>query len=104
MKRFYSSEYVDDCRGEWLRCAKITVQKNNLPKNEFSTAIISALERGCGNGRNILVDGPANCGKTFIFKPLQKIFHAFSNPSKNSFEWVGVEQAESIFLNYFLLQ
>ena len=27
--------------------------------------------------------------KTFILKPLQKIFHTFSNPSTNSFSWVG---------------
>ena len=27
-----------------------------------------------------MIVGPANCVKTFILKPLQKIFHAFSNP------------------------
>ena len=80
-----------------FRCAKITLQKDNVPKNEFSTAIVSALEHGCGKGRNILIVGPANCGKTFILKPLQKIFHTFSNRSTNSFAWVGVEQAEIIF-------
>ena len=72
-----------------------------MPKTVFSTAIISALEHGHGKGRNILIVGPANCGKTFILKPLQKIFHAFSNPSVKSFAWVGVEQAEIIFLNDF---
>ena len=97
LKSFCSSECLDGCGGEWLRCAKITLQKNNLPKNKFSTAIISALEHGRGKGRNILIVGPANCGKTFILKPLQKIFHTFSNRSTNSFAWVGVEQAEIIF-------
>ena len=80
-----------------FRCAKITLQKDNVPKNEFSTAIVSALEHGRGKGRNILIVGPANCGKTFILKPSQKIFHTFSNRSTNSFAWVGVEQAEIIF-------
>ena len=80
-----------------FRCAKITLQKDNVPKKEFSTAIVSALEHGRGKGRNILIVGPANCGKTFILKPLQKIFHTFSNRSTNSFAWVGVEQAEIIF-------
>ena len=97
LKSFCSSECLDGCGGEWLRCTKITLQKNNLPKNEFSTAIIFALQHGRGKGRNILIVGPANCGKTFISKPLQKIFHTFSNPSTNSFAWVGVEQAEIIF-------
>ena len=97
LKSFCSSECLNGCGGEWLRCTKITLQKNNLPKNEFSTAIIFALQHGRGKGRNILIVGPANCGKTFISKPLQKIFHTFSNPSTNSFAWVGVEQAEIIF-------
>ena len=80
-----------------FRCAKITLQKDNVPNNEFSTAIISALEDVPGKGRNILIVGPANCGKTFILKPLQKIFHTSSNRSTSSFAWVGVKQAEIIF-------
>ena len=97
LKSFSTSECLDDCGGEWLRCAKTTLQKNNLPKNEFSTAIISALDHCRGKGRNILIVGPVNCSKTFILKPLQEIFHTFSSPSTNSFAWVGVEQVEIIF-------
>lgn len=43
LKSFCSRECLDECGGEWLRCDNITLQKINLPKNEFSTAIISAL-------------------------------------------------------------
>ena len=64
-KSFCSSECVDGCGGEWLWCAQITLEKNNFPKTEFLTAIISALQHGCGKGRNILIVGPANCRKTF---------------------------------------
>lgn len=72
-KHFYSSECVDGCGGEQLRLAKITLKKNNSHKTEFSTATTSALEHGHRKGRKIL--------KTFILKPLQRIFNAFSNPS-----------------------
>ena len=63
LKSFCSSECVDGGGSEWLCCAKITLQKNSLSKNEFSAAIISALEHGRGKGRNILIAGLANCRK-----------------------------------------
>jgi hypothetical protein len=45
--------------------------------------------------------GPANCGKTFLLNPLNKIYHTFTNPASNSFAWVGAENAEVVFLNDF---
>ena len=45
--------------------------------------------------------GPTNCGKTFLFRPLQSLFNCFSNPSNDKYAWVGVEKAECIFLNDF---
>jgi hypothetical protein len=45
--------------------------------------------------------GPANCGKTFLLKPLKAIYHIFTNPASSTFAWVGVQQAECIFLNDF---
>ena len=56
---------------------------------------------GRGKGRNVMIIGPANCGKTFILKPLCDIFNAFVNPASGTFSWVGVEEAEIIFLNDF---
>ena len=50
LKSFCSSECVDGCGGEWFRCAKTTLEKNNLPKNMFSTAIISAVEHSREKG------------------------------------------------------
>ncbi len=51
--------------------------------------------------RNIFVAGPADCAKTFILAPLQKIFITFSNPADNKYSWLDVENAEVIFLNNF---
>ena len=34
-------------------------------------------------------------------KPLNSIYHTFTNPASGTFAWVGVENAECIFLNDF---
>ena len=62
---------------------------------------MNLLVKGRGKGCNILIVGPANCAKTFWIKPLCTIFNAFANPAKGTFNWVGVEEAEIIFLNDF---
>ena len=92
---------VSGCDGEWKRLASQTLERNNCSKNEFRDAVKNALSKGRGTGRNILITGPANCGKTFMLKPLCDIFDAFVNPASGTFAWVGVEEAEIIFLNDF---
>ena len=42
--------------------------------------------------------GPTNCGKTFLMKPLEKIFQAFQNLSNDKYAWVGADLAEIIIL------
>ena len=96
-----SSGCVDGCEGQWLTCAKETLTRNNIELAVFGKAIITALEKGRGKNRNVMIVGPANCGKTFLLKPLCTIYNAFTNPSTNSFAWVGVEESEIIFLNDF---
>ena len=59
------------------------------------------LQKGRGKGRNVLLTGPTNCGKTFLLSPLTKLFNAFHNPATGTFAWVGVEDSEIIFLNDF---
>ena len=66
---------------------------------EIGNAIKNALINARGKGHNIMIVGPANCGKTFILKPLCDILNAFVNPACGTFWWVGVEEAEIIFLN-----
>ena len=89
------------CNGRWKSLASQTLQRNNYSAKEFGDAIIHALDKGRGKGRNILLIGPANCGKTFLLKPLCFLFKAFENPATGTFAWVGVERAEIIFLNDF---
>ena len=89
------------CNGEWIRCAIEVLRNNNVNKAEFSRSVQELLEKGRGKYRNVMITGPANCGKTFILKPLTLIYDTFSNPASGSFAWIGVQEKECIFLNDF---
>ena len=77
--------------GEWLVGAEQVV---------YASALRDLLVKGPGKNRNMIV-GPANCVKTFLFKPLQTVFKAFSNPSNDKCAWIGAEDAKVVFLNDF---
>ena len=67
----------------------------------FCDAIIKLLVMGRGKGRNIYINGSANCGETFILDPLRHIFDTFLSPATGSYAWLGVEDKVLIFLNDF---
>ena len=48
-----------------------------------------------------MIVGTADCAKTFLCEPLQKMFVTFSNPSNNKYAWIGSDNAEIIYLNDF---
>ncbi|XP_033630881.1 uncharacterized protein LOC117292827, partial [Asterias rubens] len=89
------------CKGEWLACAENVLLNNDLCNKSFSKAVTTLLDEGRGKYRNIMITGPANCGKTFLLNPLNKIYNVFTNPATTTFAWVGAEQSEIIFLNDF---
>ena len=88
-------------REEWLECARQVLQNNDIEERTFGRAIMTALEKGRGKYRNIMIIGPANCAKTFLLKPLSVIYNTVCNPATGSFAWVGVQDKECIFLNDF---
>lgn len=96
-----SQQCVDKCEGRWLQLALDTLQKNNVHYIVFATAMRNLLVKGRGKHRNILIVGPAECAKTFLFSPLQVLFRSFSNPAENKYAWIGADKAEIIFLNDF---
>ena len=77
------------------------MQRHNITKEDFCTAIYTALSKGRGKYRNIFIYGDTNCGKSFILAPLKVIYKTFCNPATGSFAWLGAEDAEVIFLNDF---
>ena len=96
-----SSECVLGCSGQWFECALEVLQQNRIYPPSFSRAMRELLTKGRGKHRNIMVIGPKDCGKTFLFKPFDKLFHTFSNPSDDKYCWIGAESAQIIFLNDF---
>lgn len=95
------SECCTDCKGNklWLTMAKEILKENKINSYVFAEAVRSLLQQGRGKNRNILIVGPANCGKTFLLNPLTRIFKVFVNPSSSKYAFVGVEENEVIFLN-----
>ena len=94
-------ECAEGCCGQWLACAKEVLEGNGINIQYFARCVLDLLEKGRGKYRNIMIAGVANCGKTFLLNPLNKIFNTFSNPASTRFAWVGAEKAECIFLNDF---
>ena len=93
-------ECVAGCNGALLECANEILNNNNVDKAKFVQVIVDLLMKGHRKHRNLMIVGPANCGKT-ILKPLTLLFKTFVNPASGTFAWVGVEDAKCIFLNDF---
>ena len=96
-----SKQCVKDCCGRWERAAREVLAWNNIDAWTFTSAIWRLLEKGRGKGRNMILTGPGNCGKTFLFAPLDVIYDCFHTPATGTFAWVDVEVKEVIFLNDF---
>ncbi len=101
IKREAEGDCVEGCDGEWLTCAKEVLRQNSLHPYVFAAAVRELLVKGRGKFRNIMIVGPANCGKTFLLSPLTSVFQTFANPATTSYAWLGVEDAEVILLNDF---
>ena len=85
LEEYKDVECCDRCQGRWIDAAQ-----SLLKRHEISIAFCEL--QNCST---------ANSGKTFILSPLKKIYHSFCNLATVSFAWVGVEDAEIIFLNDF---
>ena len=96
-----TSECIDNCDGLWFEMAVQVLRNNKVHPYVFAEAFRSLLVKGRGKHRNLMVIGPANCGKTFLFRPLSNLFNVFSNPAEDKYAWLEVVDAEVIFLNDF---
>ena len=94
-------ECVNGCNGQWYDCAFEVLTNNHIHPVIFAAAIRELIEKGRGKFRNLMIIGPANCGKTFLLAPLQILFRTFSNPANDKYAWIGAESSECIFLNDF---
>jgi len=94
-------ECVDGCNKLWFTSAEEVLVNNKIHPILFASAIRELLFKGRGKHRNIIITGPANCGKTFLLKPLENIYKCFLNPAKDKYAWVGSAEAEVILLQDF---
>ena len=93
-------ECTTGCNKDWLKCALEVLKQNNQHPYVYAAAIRDLLINGRGKFRNIMIIGPANCGKTFMLKPLELIY-VFSNPANDKYAWVGADTAEIMVLQDF---
>ena len=101
LREAMNSECANNCNGVWKECAYQVLDRNGIDRISFANAVKELLDKGRGKYRNVMIVGPANCGKTFILNPLNMIFTTFCNPATATFAWVGAENSECIFLNDF---
>ena len=92
---------VDGCSRSWLGAALDNLIRNKISVGEFAGSVRTLLQLGRGKGRNIMIIGESGRGKTFMIKPLLTIFKCFATPSRGTFNWVGADQAEVLWLNDF---
>ena len=86
------------CEKQWLTMALEVLQLNDINSFAFAAALRESFLRGRVKHVNIMITGPTNCGKSFMFKPLVKIFRVFSNPADDKYAWVGADLADIILL------
>ena len=83
----------------WLEMAQEVLNKNHINAYVFAAALRKLLKNGREKGTNILITGPRDCAKTFLLRPLTKIFNCFTNPSSGTYAFVGIQNKEVAFLN-----
>ena len=74
LRKCQSETCVDGCDMEWYECARQVLQLNSINPFVFADAMRQLIEHGRGKFCNLLIVDPANCGKTFLLKPLEIIF------------------------------
>lgn len=95
----FDEETQIQCTGEWLPAALEVLQLNGVAVDFWAKAVRTALEKGRGKGRNMMIIGGTNCAKSFMFLPMQHIYDTFNTPAASSFNWVGAPDKELILLN-----
>ena len=101
LEEVWTGSCTDDCAEKWLFQTRNTLQLNGLDPNESAAAIRNLLEKSCGKHRNIILVGNLSFWKTFLLKPLTKIYQCFTSPTSGTFNWVGAEKPERVIPNDF---
>jgi len=92
---------VENCH--WLQYAIEVLRLNRIEVRKFATYLRESLTLGRGKYRNLMLVGESNCAKTFMLRPLKRIFgdRLYENPAHDKYCWVGAESADVILLQDF---
>ena len=101
IKESIQVECVESCNGVWLRMAEQVLRNNKLHPFVFAEALRTLIIKDRGKHINMIVTDTANCGKTFLFRPMEKLFKVFCNHAIDKYTRVEVVGAEVTFLNEF---
>lgn len=74
LREFCDVDCVVGCSGQWLECAKQTLERNNYETAVLTEDVRLLLQMGREIYRNIHITGSANCGKSFILNPLTIVY------------------------------
>ena len=90
-------------KGQWLDCALEVLYMNQINPSYFAYHVRQSLLLGRGKYRNVIIIGPRDCAKSFMFQPLKEIYgdKLFENPASDKFAWVGADKAQVMLLNDF---
>ena len=90
-----------ECNGRWLVAALQILSNNNISIESWQEDVKNCLRLGRTKRNNLYLLGERNCGKTFLLQPLTLIYTTFCSPASGTFNWVGAETSELVYLNDF---
>ncbi|CAB4033143.1 Hypothetical predicted protein [Paramuricea clavata] len=66
LQEAYEAECTCETHREWEICALEILHNNDIPAHQFAMCVKESLVKGRGKCRNVMLTGPANCGKKFL--------------------------------------
>ena len=95
-----NSELQCHCNGQCFLFTQEILAKIEIDDKTFANDLKPFQEKGRQKDLNIMLHGPADCGKLCLLKPVCNLFpNVFMDPTSSTFVWMGVEKSNLIFLN-----
>jgi hypothetical protein len=86
--------------GKCFALMKDLLRKNDLD-GRLQREVFAALRVGRAKKRNVCLAGPADSGKSFLFKGLKEVFYTYERPDGGSYQLEDLLDKELVLLNDF---
>jgi hypothetical protein len=87
--------------GRWRAAAEEVTRLNGYDEQEVESAVLESLELGRAKKRNLMIVGDTNRAKSFVYKPVELVYHVYKPPESGSHQLADIRGAEVIWLNEF---